>query len=108
MPYHVYILASRRNGTLYIGVTSDLVPRVYQHREGLVQGFSQRYGTKLLVWFESTDAVLVAIARDKQLKNWKREWKLALIEKRNPQWRDLYPEVLGVPTKPLDAGSSPA
>ena len=108
MTYFVYLLASRRNGTLYVGVTNDLIRRVYEHREGLADGFSKDHGVKTLVWFESTESVLVAIAREKQLKNWKREWKLALIERRNPQWRDLYPEVLGVPTKPLDAGSSPA
>jgi putative endonuclease len=93
--YWVYILASGRNGTLYVGVTSDLVRRVYQHREGLADGFSKRYGVKMLVWFEGTQSVEVAIQREKQLKNWKREWKLALIEKENPAWEDLYPGILG-------------
>jgi putative endonuclease len=104
--YYVYILASRRNGTLYVGVTNDLVRRVYQHREGLAKGFSLQYGVNQLVWFESTADVLVAIGREKQLKNWKREWKLQLIEKTNPGWSDLYPALLGAPS--LDAGSSPA
>ena len=108
MTYYVYLLASRRNGTLYVGVTSDLVRRVYQHREGLLEGFSKQYAVKLLVWFESTESVLVAIAREKQLKNWKRAWKLQLVEKSNPDWRDLYPDLLGVAQPPLDAGSSPA
>ena len=90
----MYLLASRRHGTLYVGVTSDLVRRVWLHREGLVEGFTKRYGVKTLVWFESTGSVEAAIAREKQLKNWKREWKIALVEKGNPLWRDLYPELL--------------
>jgi putative endonuclease len=91
---HVYLLASRRNGTLYAGVTSDLVKRIYEHREGLVDGFTKTYGVKALVWFEGTGSIEAAIQREKQLKNWKREWKVALIEKDNPQWRDLYPDLL--------------
>lgn len=90
----MYLLASRRHGTLYVGVTSDLVRRVWLHREGLVEGFTKTYGVKTLVWFESTGSVEAAIAREKQLKNWKREWKIALVEKGNPLWRDLYPELL--------------
>ena len=94
MDYHVYLLASRRQGTLYVGVTRDLVRRVWQHREGVVEGFTRDYGVKTLVWFESTGSVEAAITREKQIKNWKRAWKIALIEKENPQWRDLYPELL--------------
>jgi putative endonuclease len=92
--YHVYLLASRRQGTLYVGVTNDLIRRVYQHKEGLIDGFTQRYAVKTLVWFESTGSVEAAISREKQIKNWKRAWKIALIEKSNPEWRDLYPELL--------------
>ena len=94
MDYHVYLLASRRQGTLYVGVTRDLVRRVWQHKEGVVEGFTRDYGVKKLVWFESTGSVEAAIAREKQIKNWKRAWKIALIEQENPQWRDLYPELL--------------
>lgn len=94
MDCHVYILASHRNGTLYVGVTSDLIGRVYQHREGLADGFTKQYGVKSLVWFEGTGSIEAAIQREKQLKNWKRAWKIALIEKMNPEWRDLYPELL--------------
>jgi putative endonuclease len=86
----VYMLASRRNGTLYLGVTSDLTQRAYQHREGEIPGFSKKYGCELLVWFEQYDDMHIAIAREKSLKKWRRAWKLALIEKSNPQWRDLY------------------
>jgi len=91
---HVYILASGKNGTLYVGVTSDLIRRVHQHKEGLADGFTKKYGVKLLVWFEGTASIAAAIAREKQLKNWKREWKVALVEKENPRWRDLYPDLL--------------
>jgi len=94
MDYSVYLLASRRHGTLYVGVTNDLIRRVYQHREGLAEGFTKRYGVKMLVWFETTGSIEAAIGREKQIKNWKREWKIALIQKANPQWRDLYPELL--------------
>jgi putative endonuclease len=94
MDYHVYLLASRRRGTLYVGVTRNLVRRVWQHKEGVVEGFTRDYGVKTLVWFESTGSVEAAIGREKQIKNWKRAWKIALIEKENPQWRDLYPELL--------------
>jgi putative endonuclease len=84
-----YIVASQRNGTLYVGVTSDLPGRVYQHREGLIDGFTKRYGVKLLVWFEIHESMEAAIVREKQLKNWRRAWKLLLIEAENPTWRDL-------------------
>jgi len=90
----VYILASKRNGTLYTGVTSDLVRRVWEHRNDLVAGFSQRYRTHLLVWFERHETMESAIARERRLKEWKRAWKLELIEAENPAWRDLYQEIL--------------
>ncbi|MFT3728430.1 MAG: GIY-YIG nuclease family protein [Terricaulis sp.] len=83
-------MASQRNGALYLGVTSDLAARAHQHREGEVPGFSRRYNCKLLVWYEQYDDMHIAIAREKELKKWRRAWKLALIEKSNPQWRDLY------------------
>ena len=86
----VYIMASRRNGTLYTGVTSDLVKRVWQHREGLGDGFSKRYGCKLLVWFELADTMDAAVTREKQLKGGSRAKKLALIEAMNPAWDDLF------------------
>ena len=88
--YYVYILASERNGTLYIGVTSDLKKRIYEHRMDLVDGFTKKYRVHLLVYYESTFNVLSAIKKEKQLKKWKREWKMNLIERNNPQWNDLY------------------
>jgi putative endonuclease len=94
MQCHVYILASARHGTLYAGVTSHLVQRIYQHREGLAPGFTRDHGVKMLVWFEGTASIEAAISREKQLKNWKRDWKIALIEKENPRWRDLWPDIL--------------
>jgi putative endonuclease len=89
----VYIMASKPNGTLYVGVTSDLVQRVWQHREGAADGFSKRYGCKLLVWFELHATMEYAIASEKQLKGGSRKKKLALIEGGNPQWRDLFAEI---------------
>jgi len=86
----VYIMASGRNGTLYTGVTTNLTRRVWEHREGIVPGFTERYGVKFLVWFEEHSEVTQAIAREKTIKRWRRAWKLALIERDNPQWRDLY------------------
>lgn len=88
--FYVYILASRRNGTLYTGVTSNLVQRVWQHKRGLVEGFASKYRVKDLVYFEVHQAALSAIAREKQIKKWKRAWKLKLIEENNPDWSDLY------------------
>ena len=88
--YYVYILASRKHGTLYIGVTNDLVRRVYQHKTHAARGFTARYGVHLLVWFECYDDVINAISREKELKNWRREWKINLIESSNPNWVDLY------------------
>ncbi len=83
-------MASGRNGTLYTGVTTDLRRRAYEHREGLLEGFTRKYDVKRLVWFETHDSVTAAIAREKAIKRWRRVWKLALIEADNPQWRDLY------------------
>src|SRR5579885_968324 len=89
----VYIMANRRNGTLYTGVTSDLSRRAWEHREGRVRGFTERYGCRLLVWYERYKMMTDAIAREKQLKAGPRRQKLALIEAMNPQWRDLYEEL---------------
>ena len=89
----VYILCSKRNGTLYTGVTSDLVKRVYEHKHGLMEGFTKKYGVHRLVWYEIHDSPIQAIEREKQIKAWKRAWKLKLIEKENPEWRDLYEDI---------------
>ena len=93
----VYMMASKRNGTNYTGVTSNLAKRVHEHRSGTFAGFTKRYDLKRLVWFEVHDRLDTAIAREKQIKNWKRSWKLELIEKTNPGWRDLA-EDLGFET----------
>ena len=87
--YYVYILASQRNGTLYIGVTSNLLKRVYEHKHGLVEGFSKKYSVHKLVYYETTNDIRGAIYREKCLKKWKRAWKIELIEKTNPYWKDL-------------------
>jgi putative endonuclease len=87
--YFVYILTSERNGTLYIGVTSNLVKRVFEHKKGLLDGFTKKYNTKTLVYFEQTNNIVSAITREKQLKRWNRSWKIRLIEKNNSRWRDL-------------------
>jgi len=92
---YVYILASKRNGTLYIGVTSDLVKRVYEHKCNLVDGFTKTYKVHHLVYFEEHEDIQQAITREKQIKKWKRKWKLDLIERVNPHWRDLYEEIAG-------------
>jgi putative endonuclease len=84
------MLASRRNGTLYIGVTSNLVERIWQHKQDLVEGFTKAYGVHRLVWYEMHVDMMAAIAREKALKEWKRAWKLELIERENPEWKDLY------------------
>ena len=94
---YVYILASKRNGTLYIGVTSDLVKRVWQHREGETRGFTNRYGVKTLVYYEVHEAMELAIAREKAMKKWRRAWKIELIATSNPAWRDRYPDIAGFP-----------
>jgi putative endonuclease len=93
--YYVYILASEKNGTLYIGVTNDLSRRVLEHREGLVPGFTQKYAVKCLVHFEEFGDIGLAIDRETRLKKWKRRWKVELIEKGNPDWRDLYERLIG-------------
>jgi len=90
----VYMLANRKNGTLYTGVTSNLVQRVWQHRNDLVPGFTDRYGAHRLVWFELHEDMISAITREKQIKAGSRKRKLALIEKKNPAWRDLYDDIL--------------
>lgn len=90
--FYVYILASKRNGTLYIGMTSDILRRVYQHKHKSADGFTSKYGVNRLVYFEETTDVREAIQREKQLKNWKRKWKIELIEKNNPEWKELDPE----------------
>ncbi len=94
MEYFVYLMASGKNGTLYVGVTNDLVRRVYEHKNGEVAGFTSRYAVHQLVWFESTPSIDSAITREKQIKNWKREWKVALIENANPMWLDRYDGLL--------------
>jgi putative endonuclease len=88
--YYVYLMASRRHGTLYVGVTNDLIRRAYEHRTDAVEGFTSRYRIHLLVWFECYDDPLTAIAREKGIKKWRREWKINLIEKTNPEWADLF------------------
>ena len=94
MQYYVYILASNKNGTIYIGVTSNLVKRIYEHKNELAEGFTKQYSVHNLVYFEITESVESAIAREKQLKKWNRAWKIRLIEKTNPEWRDLYMELI--------------
>ena len=93
MAFFVYILASKRNGTLYIGMTDDLAKRVWQHRENLIPGFTHRHGVKMLVWYESHQTRELAFTHERRLKKWNRSWKLALIEKKNPHWRDLWEEI---------------
>ena len=90
----VYILANKRNGTLYVGVTSDLKKRIWQHKEKLVDGFSEKYDVNQLVWYEIHDTMLSAISREKTIKNWKRIWKMELIETNNPNWNDLYGSII--------------
>jgi putative endonuclease len=90
----LYILASKRNGTLYIGVTSKLQRRAWEHRNGLVEGFTKKYGIHRLVYYELYDDMVSAITREKQLKKWNRAWKLEIIEKKNPGWRDLWGEII--------------
>ena len=92
--YYVYILASKRNGTLYIGMTNDLIRRVHEHKGGYVEGFTSKYGVDKLVYFEQCENFKSALLREKQLKEWKRKWKLELIEKVNPLWEDLFGELL--------------
>ena len=93
--FFVYILASKRNGTLYVGVTGDLPGRIYIHKEDILDGFTRRHGVHRLVWFQWTDSAEAAIRREKQIKKWNRAWKINLIEEANPEWNDLYPTLFG-------------
>jgi putative endonuclease len=93
--YFVYILASRRNGTLYIGVSNDVMRRTWEHKNDLVEGFTKKYGVHILVWYEFHDDISAAIAREKRLKRWNRAWKIKLIEEHNSGWNDLYHRLLG-------------
>ena len=90
----VYILASKRNGTIYIGVTSSLAKRIWEHRSDLIEGFTKRYGIHYLVWYELHESMEDAIEREKRLKEWKRAWKIELIELSNPNWQDLYDTII--------------
>jgi putative endonuclease len=90
----VYIMTNRRNGTLYVGVTADLPRRAYEHREGLIDGFTKKYGLKLLVYYEQHDDILTAIQREKNIKHWPRAWKVRLIHGMNPEWTDLYNQLI--------------
>jgi putative endonuclease len=90
VPYYVYILASNKNGTLYIGSTNDLVRRVYDHKQGAIKGFTEKYGVTRLVYFETFDYGQAAFQRERTMKHWRRDWKIALIEDANPDWHDLF------------------
>jgi putative endonuclease len=90
LPFYVYLLASRRHGTLYLGITNDLIRRVHEHKSSNIPGFTARYEVHRLVWFEAYEDPANAISREKQLKKWRRDWKIRLIEEQNPEWRDLY------------------
>ncbi|MDO8716021.1 MAG: GIY-YIG nuclease family protein [Dehalococcoidales bacterium] len=92
--YYIYILASKRNGTLYCGVTNDLIRRVYEHKNDMVDGFTKRYNVHSLVWYEECNSVESALEREKDIKRWNRCWKLELIEKTNPSWDDLYEKLV--------------
>ncbi len=92
--YFVYILASKKNGTLYIGVTNHLGRRIYEHKYNLISGFTKKYSIHLLVYYEIFDDIKLAIQREKQLKNWRRDWKIKLIEAKNPGWEDLYKKII--------------
>jgi putative endonuclease len=92
--YYVYILASKKNGTLYIGVTSDLAKRIYEHKQKLIDGFTKEYNVCALVYYEHHNEIEEAILREKQMKKWNRKWKIRLIEEKNPEWKDLYNEIV--------------
>ena len=94
MAYRVYILASKPGGTIYIGVSNNLIRRVYEQREGLADGFTKRYGIKTLVYFEAHDTIAAALQREKNIKHWSREWKVDLIAASNPHWNDLYDDIV--------------
>jgi len=91
--FYIYILCNKRNGTLYTGITSDLIKRIYEHRNKLVNGFTKKYHVHRLVWYEIHEVIESALSREKQIKKWKRKWKLELIEKHNPEWNDLYENI---------------
>jgi putative endonuclease len=95
VPYFVYLLARRRHGTLYLGVTNDLVRRVHEHKTKAIAGFSAKYSVDRLVWFETCDDPTAAITRERALKKWRRDWKIRLVEEHNPEWRDLFPAIVG-------------
>jgi putative endonuclease len=95
VPYYVYILASQKNGTLYIGSTNDLVRRIYDHKQGTIEGFTKKYQVVRLVYFEAFDYGQAAFQRERTMKHWRRDWKIALIERNNPDWRDLYDGIAG-------------
>jgi putative endonuclease len=94
MPFFVYILANKKNGTLYVGVTNDLIRRIHEHKTSAVDGFTKKYGTHRLVYFETLDDPTSAIEREKKLKRWRRDWKIALVRDDNPEWRDLYGDIV--------------
>jgi putative endonuclease len=98
--YYVYILASKRNGTLYVGVTNDLIRRIIEHKNEQQDGFTKKYNVILLVYYEETSDIDAAITREKQLKKWKRAWKIRLIERSNPEWRDLFQDIMGEEISP--------
>lgn len=100
----VYIMASKPNGTLYLGVTSDLLRRGHRHREGLIEGFSAKYGCKILVWWEQHEQMHTALSREKEIKKWRRQWKINLILRHNPSWRDLCEDFLNPPPLPKYQG----
>lgn len=91
---YVHILARRKNGTLYVGVTRDLIRRIYEHKSGVVEGFTKKYKVDQLVWFDHSESIIAAIQREKQIKAWKRDWKIQLTEQANPYWNELYPALL--------------
>ena len=93
MNYYVYLMANKKDGTLYLGVTNDLVRRIYEHKTKIAKGFTSRYGVDRLVWFEIHDEPLAAIEREKKIKKWRRDWKVQLIEQDNPTWHDLYADI---------------
>ena len=92
--YYVYIMASRQNGTLYIGVTNNLVRRVYEHKNDLVEGFTKKYGVHRLVYYEQYQDITLAVQREKQMKKWNRQWKINRIQEQNPDWKDLYDAIV--------------
>jgi putative endonuclease len=102
--YCVYILTTRKNTVLYTGVTSDLLKRIYEHKEDVIEGFTKRYSVHKLVHYEVYNDVQEAIKREKNIKKWNRDWKIELIEKNNPEWRDLYDDICGVPVLSVKAG----